>query len=71
VKVNDIEGYFFLTGKGLTGDPFAPLLLNFIVEVFFKMITKGPSCGMIIGLCPHLIRGSVISFQYANDTPFS
>jgi hypothetical protein len=36
VKVNDVEGDFFLTGKGLRqGDPFAPLLFNFVVDVFF------------------------------------
>jgi hypothetical protein len=67
--VNDVEGDFFLTGKGLTqGDPFAPLLFNFVVDVFSKMVNKGASCGMITGLCPHLVPGGVISLQYADDT---
>jgi hypothetical protein len=40
VKVNDVEGDFFPTGKGLRqGDPFAPLLFNFVVmHVFSKMV---------------------------------
>jgi hypothetical protein len=41
VKVNDVEGNFFLTGKGLRqGDPLAPLLFNFVVDVFSKIVTK-------------------------------
>jgi hypothetical protein len=69
VKVNDVDRDFFLTGKGLRqGDPFAPLLFNFVVDVFSKMVNKGASCGMITGLCPHLVPGGVISLQYADDT---
>jgi hypothetical protein len=51
------------------GDPFAPQLFNFVVDVFFsKMVTKGASCGMISELCPHVIPRGVISLQYADDT---
>jgi hypothetical protein len=52
----------------MQGDPFAPLLFNFVVNIFSKMVTKGASCGMIIGLYPHLVPGGVISLQYAYDT---
>jgi hypothetical protein len=42
VKVNDIEGDFFLTGKGLRqGDPIAPLMFDCIVDVFSRMLVKG------------------------------
>lgn len=69
VRVNDIEGDFFLTGKGLRqGDPMAPLLFNFIVDVFSKMMIKGTRAGIIRGLCPELIPGGVVSLQYADDT---
>jgi hypothetical protein len=68
VKVSDIEQDFFLTDKGLRqGDPFAPLLFNFVVDVFLKMITKGASCGMITGLYPHPIPEGVIGLQYADE----
>jgi hypothetical protein len=35
---------------------------------FSKMVNKGAACGMITGLCPHLVPGGVISLQYADDT---
>jgi hypothetical protein len=42
VKVNDIEGDFFLTGKELRqGDPIAPLMFDCIVDVFSRMLVKG------------------------------
>jgi hypothetical protein len=69
VKINDVEGDFFLTGKGLRqGDPLAPLLFNFVVDIFSRIINKSFSCGIIRGLCSHLIPGGVISLQYADDT---
>jgi hypothetical protein len=58
VKLNDVEGDFFLTGKGLRqGDPLAPLLFNFVVDVFSRMVNKGSSSGIIRGLCSHLVPG--------------
>jgi hypothetical protein len=69
VKVNEVEGDFFLTGKGLRqGDPLAPLLFNTVVDVFSRMLVKGANAGLIRGLCPSLIPGGVISLQYADDT---
>jgi hypothetical protein len=69
VKLNDVEGDFLLTGKGLRqGDPLAPLLFNFVVDVFSRMVNKGSSSGMIRGLCSHLVPGGVVSLQYADDT---
>jgi hypothetical protein len=69
VKINDVEGDFLLTGKGLMqGDPLAPLLFNFVVDIFSRMVNKGSSCGIIRGLCNHLVPGGVVSLQYAEDT---
>jgi hypothetical protein len=66
VKVNKVEGDFFLTGKGLRqGDPLDPLLFNTIVDVFFK------NAGLIRGLCSNLIPGGVISLQYEMIPSFS
>jgi hypothetical protein len=69
VRLNDVEGDFFMTGKGLRqGDPLAPLLFNFVVDVFSRMINKGSSSGIVRGLCNHLVPGGVVSLQYADDT---
>jgi hypothetical protein len=69
VKLNDVEGGFFLTGKVLRQeDPLAPLSFNFVVGIFSRMINKGSSCGIIRGLCPHLVPSGVVSLQYADDT---
>jgi hypothetical protein len=69
VKLNDVEGGFFLIGKVLRQeDPLAPLLFNFVVGIFSRMINKGSSCGIIRGLCPHLVPSGVVSLQYADDT---
>jgi hypothetical protein len=65
VKLNDMEGYFFLTNKGL--DPISPLLFNCVVDVFSRMLIKGIQCGLIKGRCPNFIL-AVVSLQYANDT---
>jgi hypothetical protein len=69
VKVNEVEGEFFLTGKGLRqGDPLAPLLFNTVVDVFSRMLVKGSNAGLVRGLCSNLILRGVISLQYADDT---
>ena len=69
VKVNDVEGEFFITGKGLgQGGPLSPILFNFVVDVFAKMLIKGSEAGLIRGLCPRFVPGGVICLQYADDT---
>jgi hypothetical protein len=41
VNLNDIDGDFFLTGKGLRQrDPVAPLLFNFVVDVLSRILIK-------------------------------
>jgi hypothetical protein len=72
VKVNDEESNFFLTGKGLRqGDLIAPLLFNYVVDVFSRILVKGTDSGLIRGLCPNFILGGVVSLQYADDTAIS
>jgi hypothetical protein len=69
VKVNGVEGNSFVTGKRLhQGDPLSPLLFNFVVDVFTRMLNKAASHNLIRGLCSHHIPGGVISLQYADDT---
>jgi hypothetical protein len=41
---------------------------NFVVDVFSKMLIMGSNCGLIRGVCPHLILEGVLSLQYADDT---
>jgi hypothetical protein len=61
VKVN-VEGDFFLTGKGLTQwNPIAPLLFNCIVDVFSGILVKGTEVNLISGLCPTFLPGGVVS----------
>jgi hypothetical protein len=69
VKINGIEGDFFITGKGLRqGDPMSPLLFNLVVDVLSRMLFKAASNSLISGLCSDLIPNGVICLQYADDT---
>ena len=69
VKINGIEGNYFLTGKGLRqGDPLSPLLFNLVVDVLSKMLSKAASDKLISGLCSEIIPNGVICLQYADDT---
>jgi hypothetical protein len=65
IKVNDVEGEYFPRFE--TSDPLAPLLFNFIVDVFSKMLTKGFCRGLIKSLCSELIPGGVISSKNADN----
>jgi hypothetical protein len=52
VRINELEGDFILTGKGLRqGDPLAPLLFNTTMDVFSKMLIKGCEACLVSGLC--------------------
>ena len=69
VKINNVLGNYFVTTKGLRqGDPMSPILFNFVVDVFTKMLIKGTSLNLIRGLCPQHCPGGVVSLQYADDT---
>ena len=69
VRINQTDGPFFKTGKGLRqGDPLSPLLFNLVVDVVTKMLAKAARLGLIQGLCPDALPGGVICLQYADDT---
>lgn len=69
VKLNNREGNFFVTGKGLRqGDPLSPLLFNLVVDVLTKMLIKASFHNLIKGLCPEVQPGGIICLQYADDT---
>ena len=43
VKINQVEGTFFKTSKGLRqGDPLSPLLFNLVVDVVTRMLSLLP-----------------------------
>jgi hypothetical protein len=67
--INNTEGEFFQTGKGLRqGDPLSPVLFNLVVDILSRMMQKVSNGQLIRGLGDSLIEGGVISLQYANDT---
>jgi hypothetical protein len=69
VRINDHESNYFLTAKGLRqGDPLSPILLNFLADVFTKMLIKAARHNMISGLLSNMRPGGVFSMQYADDT---
>jgi mannosylglycoprotein endo-beta-mannosidase len=69
VKLNGVEGNFFTTGKGLRqGDPLSPLLFNFVVDIFTRMLSKAVANNLIKGLCTDVVPDGVIGLQYADDT---
>jgi hypothetical protein len=67
--INNTEGEFFQTGKGLReGDPLSPVLFNLVVDILSRMLQKASNDQLIRGLGGNLIEGCVISLQYADDT---
>jgi hypothetical protein len=46
----------------------APLPFNFVVDVFFRMLIKSSSNGLIKGLCPKLFPRGVFSLENVDDT---
>jgi hypothetical protein len=50
VKLNNVIGKYFLTGKGLRqGDPLSPLLFNLVVDVLTRMLIKAANADLIRG----------------------
>ena len=69
IRINDMDGSFFKTGKGLRqGDPLSPLLFNLVADVFTRMLIKAASQDLISGLLTDIFPGGIISLQYADDT---
>ena len=56
VKLNDIEGPYFGSHKGVRqGDPFCPFLFNIVANVLSKMIQVAQGNGLIKGQNEHLV----------------
>jgi hypothetical protein len=68
--INNVEGEFFQTGKGLRqGDPLQPPpLFNLVVYVLARMLQKDVRSDLIRGLGNDLVEGGVVSLQYVHDT---
>jgi hypothetical protein len=68
INVNNVEGDYFETGKGLRqGDPLSPILFNFVVDVLFRMLSKAIEHNLIKGLGRNIIPHGVECLQYADD----
>jgi hypothetical protein len=51
VTVNNMEGGFFQTGKGLRqGDPLSPVPFNFVADILARLMQKAVFSGLIKGL---------------------
>jgi retron-type reverse transcriptase len=69
VQINNSEGNYFETGKGLRqGDPLSPILFNIMVDVLTKMLAKAAEKECIRGLGVEFISRGVISLEHADDT---
>ena len=69
VKVNDILGNYFQSGKGVRhGDPLSPLLFNLAADGLSKMIQQAQRNGLIQGLVPGYVENGIAILQYADDT---
>jgi hypothetical protein len=62
LTINNVEGEFFQTGKGLRqGGHLSPLLFNLLVDVLTRKLQKATDCDLIRGLGTDLTEGGVIS----------
>jgi hypothetical protein len=69
VKMNDVVGAYFKSGRGVRqGDPLSPFLFNIAVDTLAKMISLAQRNNLIKGLVPEYVENSVAVLQYADDT---
>lgn len=56
VKVNNVVGGYFQTGKGVRqGDPLSPLLFNLATDSLAKMVKEAQRNNLISGLSPEYV----------------
>jgi hypothetical protein len=68
VQVNDEQGGFFQTKKGLRqGDPLSPILFNIVADMLAVLIERSKRMGFFDGLVPHLVEDGLSILQYADD----
>ena len=69
IKVNDDNGPYFWTHKGLRqGDPLSLILFNIVVDMLATLIWRAKLDGQIFGVIPHLLDDGLSILQYADDT---
>jgi len=69
VKLNNIEGPYFVSHKGVRqGDPLSPILFNFVADYLARMVRQAQSNNILCGLADNLITNGVAILQYADDT---
>jgi hypothetical protein len=68
IKVNDQQGAYFQTRKGLwQGDPLSPLLFNIVVDMLALLIARAKDDGQVEWVIPHLVENGLSILQYADD----
>jgi hypothetical protein len=68
VTINNMEGEFFETEKGLRQRGLlSPILFNLVVDALSRMLQKATRANLIHGLGGDLIEGGVVSLQYVDD----
>ena len=64
VKLNDKIGPYFVSHKGVRqGDPFSPILFNFVGDCLARMVRQAQRYGLIIGLAKNLITNGVVFYS--------
>jgi retron-type reverse transcriptase len=62
VTINNMEGEFFETEKGLRqGGLLSPILFNLVVDALSRMLQKATRANLIHGLGGDLIEGGVVT----------
>jgi hypothetical protein len=69
IKVNNLVGPYFQSGKGVRqGDPLSPLLFSFVADCLTRMVILAQSNDRVTELVSNLIPKEVVMLQYADDT---
>jgi hypothetical protein len=69
IRLDEENSPYFRPSKGLRQrDPLSPLLFNFIVDVFSRILVKVVTNDHITGLMGTLYPEGIISLQYADNT---
>jgi hypothetical protein len=69
VKLNNLTGSYIKSHKGMRqGDPFSPILFNFVADELTRMVHRAQANGLFSGMINHIVDNGVAILQYANDT---
>jgi hypothetical protein len=69
IKVNDQQGAYFQTRKGLwQGDLLSPLLFNIVADMLALLIARAKDNGQVEGVIPHLVDNGLSILLYAYGT---